>query len=84
MSRTGRVVTLIGFLIIAAGTLQFVVGVAVTTDFGAALSGAFGWELGNNRNPYPIGNPLLMQLAWVAGGVVIYAGMARGGARVSR
>ena len=84
MSRTGRIVALIGFLIIAAGTVQFVVGVAMTTDFGAALSGTLGWELGNTRNPYPIGNPLLMEFAWIAGGGVVYAGMATGRTRVSR
>jgi hypothetical protein len=84
MSRSGRILTLVGFLIIIAGTAQFVVGVAMMTDFGAALSGTLGWELGNSGNPYPIGNPLLMEFAWIAGGGVVYAGIARGGARVSR
>ena len=83
MARIDRLTTLIGLLIIAVGTAQFMLGVALTTDFGAALAGAFGWHLGNNRDPYPIGNPLLMLLAWLLGSIIARDGIVMGRSKLS-
>jgi hypothetical protein len=79
-----RMITLIGLVVVALGTAQFVLGVALqTTEFGIALAGEFGWVLGNNHN-YLMYNLLLMWLAWIGGGIVAGVGMVKSRSKFSR
>ena len=60
--KVGHIITLIGLLVVALGIAQMMLGIVLVIEFGEAL--------GNNANPYPFGNPLLMLLAQVAGGII--------------
>ena len=78
--RVGHFITLVGLLVVALGVAQMMLGIALLTEFGEALAFAFGWVFGSNHNPFPFGNPLLMLLAQVAGGIIAGVGlvMSRG------
>ena len=73
--RVSHIFILIGLLVAALGVAQMMLGIALITEFGEALAAGFGWVLGKNHNPYPFGNPLLMLLAQVAGGIIAGAGL---------
>jgi hypothetical protein len=73
--RVGHIIILIGLLVVALGMAQMMFGMALLTEFGEALAAGFGWVLGKNHNPYPFGNPLLMLLAQVAGGIIAGVGL---------
>ena len=59
MNRSAKVLLLIGLLIAVLGTLQFLLVLALSSD----------------PNPNPVGNGILMWLAWAVGGIIAGLGL---------
>ncbi len=86
MVRVGRLMILIGLLIVALGVAQFGLWITLTTEFGQALAAEFGWAPGSGHNPYPIiaYSLLILVLACVVGGIIAGVGMVKSQSKFSR
>ena len=86
MVRVGRIMILIGLLIVALGVAQFALAISLTTEFGKALATEFGWVQGNDQshNLYSGYALPMLVFACVIGGIIARAGMITSRSKFSR